>query len=91
VRLSKEKKFANSKPCHSCVHLLNLFQVKWVVYTQGDGSVRRVRTRDLNNEEQYITTGYQSVVNNFGNVIEPKNFTMIYKNMTFIHSFVHCN
>ena len=79
VRILSDGSFANSQPCVNCIHLFKLFQVKKVVFSNGNGGFEKMRIRDLE-EMCYMHTskGNISMIKQFGNVITPQNFNLAY-------------
>lgn len=66
VRLSHTGKLSQSKPCAHCIAMVNRvalkrgYRIQWVVYSNMDGSLERIRFTNLENEPvKHISTYYR--------------------------------
>ena len=60
VRLKASGEFGLAKPCHLCVKWMYKYNVNKIIYSEGDGKVRIMRRRDLDNEPLFITHAYKT-------------------------------
>jgi hypothetical protein len=61
VRVTATGEFGNSKPCIACLNFIKSFQIKTVVYSDGNGKLVQAKTKDLDRRDCQETSGFIQV------------------------------
>lgn len=50
IRIDKEGNLKNSKPCNNCLHIMKLFGVKAVYYSDEEGNINKSKINSISND-----------------------------------------
>ena len=61
VRLSKEGKLRNSRPCNNCLQMMIKYNIKKIIYSTDDEQIIVQRPKDM--EQSHQSSGWNAYIN----------------------------